>query len=323
MAAKLCFAAASLIALFAHAHGAFLSAAVPTYEVDVSHILTTLAALDSKGLDDKELEDVEASIQDLVSKDKDPVTKFAVKQLSDFMSKTLIPNRMKRQQQDQEQLDAKMAELNQCDVEEQAKRDAMHHSRLTTAKQHKEDYQDSMASYGACVEELDSKALLKDAYCHSIDEKKVCHCHDVMLKHFGPRNENCKSYPPIAAENQKCCDTYAEHEKHHAACVNAHLDATYASKQHRIIMGNLCDVYGKCYDEKLEAYKVVEKRMKLRDSHRAWGAVFRIECLIAAFETGKVSKSRAMACKEKREDHQGIVFQTIPTKDRCYPEIQA
>jgi len=305
MAAKLCFAAASLIAMFSPALGAFLSA-VPTYEVDVNQILTSLTAFDSKGLDDKELDDVETSIQSLVTKGDDPVTRLAVKELADFMSKTVIPNRMKRQQQDQIQLDAKMAELNHCDLEEKAKRDALHASRLQQAKQHKEDYQDSMASYGECVEELDSKALLKDAYCHSIDEKKVC-----------------KSDAAIAAENQKCCDSYAEQEKHHAACLKAHLDATYASKQHRAIMGNLCDVYGKCYDTKLKAYQAIEKHMKQRESHRAWGTVFRIECLIAAYETGKVSESRATACKEKRADHQGMVFPSIPVKDMCYPQVHA
>jgi hypothetical protein len=322
MAAKLCFAAATLGAFFAPALGAVLSA-VPTYKVDVNNILTSLAAFESKGLDDKDLEDVESSIQSLVTKDADPATRFAVKQLSDFMSKTLIPNRMKQQQQDQELLNSHLTELQNCAVEEQAKRDPLQRRDLRHADQHKEDYQDHMIKYGECVEELDSKVLLKDAYCHSIDEKKICHCHHSVVEHFGNRNVDCNSYPAIATENKKCCDSFAEHEKHHAACLKAHTDATFASKQHRIIMDGVCDMYDKCYDTNVKAFQETTELVKRRESHRAWGAVFRIECLIESFKSGKVSQSRATACKDKRANHKGLVFPTAPVKDVCNRNVHA
>merc|ERR1719456_2149104 len=102
-----------------------------------------MTAFNAGGLGAAELEEMATSIEDLVTKGDDPVTKIAVKQLSGFIVKTLIPNRIRSQENDQQMLDSDMKALETCAVEERAKLNANVAHKLDTVDSHKDDHRDA------------------------------------------------------------------------------------------------------------------------------------------------------------------------------------
>jgi hypothetical protein len=330
MAAKSTFAAASL-AFIAFASGTFLGS-VPTYKIDpdsVGGILTSLAAFSSGSIKDDELKKMEKDIEELVMTGSDPATKVAVKQLSSFVNMVLIPSRLKAEKRDQARLDAKMKTLKNCGLDQQPKLDADKKEQLNTADNHLSDFKDSQAKHAHCVNVLEGRRLVKQAYCNSIDEDQVCHCHSGLVKAFGQRNQDCDKTPAIGAEDEKCCDAYYEHEVQFSECGKVHMDAELAAKQHGIIMTKMCKMYSRCYEFHSKDYQVVEKLVRTHQKQRSWDVVFRIQCLVESFKGGKVSKTVADGCKAKhwskgivRIDNRhgepkGILYPPLPAKERC------
>jgi hypothetical protein len=272
--------------------------------------------------DDKELEDMEIHIEELVTEGDDPATKIAVKQLNKLIVETLIPAREHSQAADQAQLNKEMAALERCHYKEQVKSDMNVYDKLESADDHKADYKSDRAKHGMCLEILEGKKMVKEARCHAIEDvKEVCHCDTRMVEFFGQRNVDCDSHPGISSENKECCDAFYEHERHNADCQRHHMEAQYAEKQHGIIMGKLCDTYEKCYDEKVKVYQNSEKLAKEDETRRSWKTLYKIQCLVAKFENGKVSKEEAQACKDYKYEVTGIKYPTVPAKEECKADV--
>jgi len=355
MAAKLKFAAACL-GLVAFASGAFLGTSPkklgiedPAFTTWTTKDLEQLGSsnldslegawldskvqlselkFESKGMEPKELEDMESAVEMLVTNSDDPATKLAVKHMTDFIEKTLIPNRERSQALDQKNLDLKLEALHACHLDEVQKNDMNVYGSIDTAKDHKSDYQDSLAKHGECLGVLESKELLKDAYCATVEEgEKICKC-DKRLVNLGvQRPASCpelSEQKEIAPEHKECCDAYVAHEKHNHDCQNHMMDKEFARKQHKIIMSKVCDQYDTCYDEKYKSYTATEKFVKTAEMLRSWKTVSRIQCLIAAFKNGKVSPEAAQACKDRQTISEGIKYpETVPPKEDCNPNVDA
>lgn len=292
--------------------------------------MQSLVAFDSSdGATGDELEDTGNSIEELVTQGDDPVNQFAVKHLSKYIVETLIPNRLHQKAADQARLDQKAKAVKMCHLDKRVKSDMHLWDKLNTVEDHKDDYEDNMQKHGICLEVLEGKDMVKNAYCASVkDYKDVCHCHEKMVKRFGQRGctyvDNAIATPAeeIAPEHRECCDAFYEHEKKRSQCKNAKNDAAYAEKQHGIIMGRLCNTYDKCYDKNMQSYKWSEELAKKNEAHRSWPILTRIHCLVDEFKTGKVSHDAAKACKEKKVDPKKlIVYPKVPAKAECQEEV--
>jgi len=291
-------------------------------KLGVGSIMTNLANFGSQGMSDDELDNMETAVESLVTGGDDAATKIAVKQLQMFITNTLIPNRKRSQQADQKVLDAQFQRLRNCHIDQQIKRDAVASQKVAIAEDHKDDYADSMAGYGGCLEGLDTKALLRDAYCHAVDDvAKACHCETKMVERFGERNVDCSKVPQVSASNEKCCNAHFEYEKHGADCSELRMEASYAKKQHKIIMSPLCNQYEACYDKQLELYQNTLHVVKEGEKHRSWATIQRMQCLFEKFKKGKVAQPDNKSCKDQVHVVEHISYPTIPEKEVCQTRV--
>jgi hypothetical protein len=291
----------------------------------VGSIVTSLANFGSQGVNEKELENMEVAVESLVTKGDDDATKLAVKQLQMFVTGTLIPNRKRSQKADQEIVEVQFQKLMSCRLDHQIKQDAAAGHQVSIAQDHKDNYMDAMAEYSSCLEVLDGKTLLRDAYCHGVDDvEKSCLCESKRSKHVGERNIDCSSRVPEGlTSSKKCCDAQFEHEKQSASCTNLKLKASYAQKQHEIIMSPLCKQYESCYDSKLKLYQDTIESVKKEEKHRGWGTVYHMQCLFDKFGKGKLAQSDTKSCKDKQHTVEGISYSTIPEKQMCQTVVSA
>lgn len=326
MAAKLGFVAACL-GLVALASGAFLS--TPPVNKLVAQgpaIMNTLAAFDSKGLEAKEIKEMESAIEALVTQGDDPATRRAVKMMNDFILKTMIPNREKMQATDQETVDTRIAALKGCSSQMEKHEEKSFDWRSDTAADHKDDYQDAAIQHGQCVDILEGKKLLKETYCATVeDSQKLCQCDGRMGNYIAPLGltpVDCSDAPEIPQASKQCCDAYVAHAKTQAECTNHKADKDFATKQHKIIMNRVCEDYDTCYDTALKNYNTAEKAIKNAEATRGWGTVYHIQCLVSAFDkNGKVSPAESQACKDKDYEIKKVEFPTVPSKEHCTDEI--
>merc|ERR1719326_520439 len=198
------------------------------------------------------------------------------------------------------------------------------HAKVDIVVDHKEDYTDSVVKYGECLGVLEGKALVRDAYCTGTDDaEKRCHC-DGRLTGLSSHPVDCTGAPEITPKDKKCCDAYVEHAKHSFECDNAKYDAKYAQMQHKIIMSKICKQFDTCYASKSELYANAERNVKTSEKLRSWTGIYKIKCLIGAFDKeGKVSEEEARACKDKEYVVKGIEYPTVPPKAECSPEVDA
>merc|ERR1719359_192735 len=187
-------------------------------------ILDSLSLFNKDGLQEEDVDDMETAIENLVTKGDDPATKMAVEHMANFIEDTLIPNREWSQAKDQKWLDRSITALKNCGLDRKMQVDMNIHANVDTAKEHKEDYKESLAKRGLCLETLDGKKLVRDAYCSHVEADKTCRCDarlSAVLSMFAERMDaNCDKDHEIAKENKKCCDAYVEHAKHDDECNN-------------------------------------------------------------------------------------------------------
>jgi len=331
MAAKLGFAVACL-GLVAFASGTFLKATpsklvmgLPTQDVGAG-ILDSLALFNKNDIQHDDVEEMETALEKLVTKGDDPATKLAVKTMHSFIEKTLIKNRERAQAADQKLLDSSIQALKHCGLDRKVQVDMNIANKVNIANEHKEDYKDTLAKRGLCLQTLDGKKLVAQAYCSNVEADKTCVCdpqlNGVLSKFADRLDANCAKDHEIAKENKKCCDAYVEHAKHDAECDNHKNDAQFAQKQHKLIMSKVCKVYDTCYETRSKEYALVLKQVKKGEETRDWKSLYRIRCLVKAFDSeGKVSKDEAKACKDKEYDTQAIEYPSVPAKDECKEDL--
>lgn len=100
------------------------------------------------------------------------------------------------------------------------------------------------------------------------------------------------------------------------------IDRLVADIKHCSPEANLCDDYSACYEKGVQRYKDAEKKVKVRDDHRSLKTLYSINCLVNAFDKGKVSKEEAKACKEKKYARLTVHYPEVPPKEAC-PSPQA
>merc|ERR1719198_485570 len=243
---------------------------------------------------------MESAIEKLVMKGDDAGTRMAVKQMTEFITKTLLPNRELAREKDRQLLAASLKELEECSVDKAIGNDMHLHERVSRAKEHAENFRRSMAEHGECLSIADGKALVRDARCSSADVGKCTQ----------------KDSNPVG-NDKECCDAYAAHEAHIAKCQRSKDEADYAKKQESIITNDVCDQYSQCYSKNLADLRKAESRVKSSEERREWHTIHTIQCLVDTFDNGKVSNEGAKACKTKKHATQEIDFPEAPPKQQC------
>jgi len=289
-------------------------------------LLASFSAFEAEDLEEKDIKELEAEVTKLVGKGEDKSSKLAVKQMSAQLD-TMIVNRKKAQIADQAKLDKSHKALENCHLDEKTKRDMNVGRAVESADDHKDDHKDSKVDHADCLEVLEAKDLLRQAYCAKVkDSEKLCKCSPSMTKFFGAKPE-CKDAPAIPKESQKCCEAYVYHAKHEAKCKNHKSEGQYAKLQHNIIMDKVCDAYECCYKTNLKSYTATEKSVKEAEKQRNWATLYRLKCLVGEFEKGNngssgsspaiVSGKQAKACKDEKHDIKPIRYSKVPAKAKC------
>lgn len=292
MAAKLAFAAAYLVLASGTA------SVVPEAGAKFLGLLSK-SMTDSKGLGPEELTGMEDAIETLVTKGDDESTRAAVAQMSDFIVKTLLPNRERARQTDQKLLDSSFKELQECSLDRARMNDMHLDEKMSRANSHRSNYHKYLGKHGECMSVLDGKKLLRDARCHGVDNLKET-CHEA-----------------VPAKTKECCDDHHAYEAQSDKCENSKTEADYSQKQVKIVMTDVCNQYSKCYDNNSKKFNEVEKRVKASDARREWHTLYRIKCLVDEFKTGKVSQTAAKDCKEKDYGINQMKYPETPTKETC------
>jgi len=274
---------------------------------DGSDIMTSLAAFDSNGLSDSELEDMASAAERLVTKGDDapsPVQIAAVKSIDDFISKIMIPNRELSQKQDQLELQKRMKAVESCHLDQKFLDDMNVAEDVGRAKGLRSDYEESNIRHGNCLEMLESHKLLVKAYCYVAGAQNI--------------TEFCQQ---SKADNEKCCSAHANMEEQAGKCEGNLNEAQYAEKQHKVIMEQVCADYDTCYETNLKAYDGVEKVVKTHEKTRSWKELLRLKCLVSDFKDGKVSKEQAKACGNKDGASKKIKYPEVPAKAKCVATV--
>lgn len=330
MAAKLKFAAACL-GLVAFASGAFLGTSPKKLGTDpelegsaMNNLQSAEIAEKYVGMQEKDLEEMENTVELLLTgaKKDDPATQVAVKHMAKFIENTLIANRERAQKLDQEKLDLKLQALHACHLDQVRKTDTNTHGTIDVAMDHKDDYNEHLAKHGDCVGILESKALLKNAYCSTMDDaEKICSCDERLVNTI--HTTKCHGDSKILDEHKTCCDAYVEKKLHEVKCQEHMANKEFARKQHKIIMTKVCKQYDQCFDSRLQALTATEKSVRQAEQMRSWKTVSRLQCLIKAWKAGEVSKQEAQACKE-HDVPEGIQYpKDVPVKATCNPDVAA
>jgi len=273
-------------------------------------ISSSLAAFDSQSLSPMELEEMGSSIEKLVTKGDDDATRGAVKTMSDFVVKVMIPNRMRSQKDDQVQLQSKLKALEHCHLDKGVQNDMNLAEKVDRAKGHQTDYTGSKVEHGSCLEVLEGMALVEQAYCHSFeDATRACES-----RHLSSEKMNS-----IATQ---CCDAQNQTQRQRTKCEGSTIDIQYAKKQHNIIMNKVCEDYDSCYKTNLKAYTDFETIAKTHEETRSWSELLRVKCLVEKFKDGKVTREAARACKDNKHKINGVDYPAVPGKAECVASVK-
>jgi hypothetical protein len=268
----------------------------------------------SEDPDVAELDSLEDSLESLVVKG-DEASRLAIKHMTDFLVKTLIPIREKQLKLDQQQIDDQSDDVKECSLKRARKSDMHLNDKMEQAAEHKTTYTNGVKKLGECLNVEETRSLIKDAHCASVeDAEKKCMCHESLKDVAGPA---CKKGTVIAAADKTCCDKFAVYKLHQLKCQKNKENMEYSRLQGGIITDKVCDQYSSCYDKQAKEYRYVEKVVKANEKRRALKNLYGIKCLVEAFDAGKVTQSEVKDCKKKKFDVKSVKFPQIPSKESC------
>lgn len=271
----------------------------------------------SEDPDPAELQGMEENIEALMLKGDDPATRLAVKHMTDFLVKTMIPHKEKQLRNDQKDLDDRSNQIKECSVQKKRESDMNFHEKMSKAEEHKAVADKGMAEVGHCLNVEEAKKLVKDAHCHDVhDHEKKCMCHSDLVKATG-RSPECKEETVNDPAHKTCCDKFAAHGVHQLKCRDAKYEMQYAQRQGAIIMEGVCNEYSACYDKQQTNYKYAEQKAKAHEAHGSLKTLYTIKCLVKTFEGGKVTEKEVKACKEEKHDVTPIKYPETVAKESC------
>lgn len=302
-------------------HVSSLTVDLPTQKKLVSFL--------SKAMDDPdamaptELAGMEAEIEMLVTKGDDPATKIAVEQMSDFVVKTLLPQRERSAKADQEMLETHAEQVKMCSPENFRKMDMNFHEDMEMAKMHRDNYQKHSAEHGGCLNVAEGKKMVRDARCAKIENyEEACKLPIPKADKEEKFQKKLQMKKTTEEETQECCDAHKAHEDHTNECKSSATEAEYASKQHELIMTRVCQQYDDCFTSKSELYGQIEKRVHAHEKRRNWHELYTIKCLVNTFRNGKVAEDEAKKCKTKQyPEAPEIKFPQSPVKQECKVKV--
>lgn len=286
----------------------------------LSGIMNSLNMLDADGLDARPLSDVQHDIAQLVTSGNTSANRLAVKTMAEFIEGKLVPRREKAHAWDQQRINAHIKEIEGCSLEKKKQTDSVHASNMSSLDFHKGMYEKHSSQHKDCMFVEEARDLVKEAECQQVkDVEKTCMCHHDLVQLYGLRPE-CMQSSKKAANGMKCCDKYALLQRHREQC-NKEKDALeHASLQRSIIKDKLCRQYDACYEDKVKAYKAMEKTAKENESRRGWRGIYHMQCLIKAFDKGPVPQKVAQQCEEEAKVTKFIkviAYPKIPQKEKC------
>jgi len=109
------------------------------------------------------------------------------------------------------------------------------------------------------------------------------------------------------------------HKKAECNSLQDQMDGT--SCKRAVEMKDACESYAECYFDKKSAYVSLEKMVKQEEKDRQgeWRGLERMQCLIKAFGSGKVSAAEVLGCKKKvySVGHLVVKYPTLPVLKKC------
>lgn len=295
-----------------------------------------LAFMVSQKDDPQEVERLEQMVTDLIKEqkqakkgDKEKATPVgpSIRYIKTIIDDTMLPNREKAHQNDQDALDSAARALESCQE---------HRSQyLSRASSAKASYKSASRRHVNCrmgesgewmehndrcrPENMEVKRLQTQATCMKVAEVKASCEYSDYTKITEAEMECDRAKESERAAHELCDETKYRYEGVKSQCDALQSQMDEAACQHAVRMKEACDEGNNCYEAKLEAFRSTQDRVKRDEVTRKaeWRALKRMQCLVASFENGQVTDAEVDACKAKTHYPPSINYPAESFMDEC------
>jgi len=298
---------------------------------DLAHFAFAVSQKD----DPEEVERLEKMVTDLVKeggKHKEDKNGKAtpmgpsVQYVKAIIDDTMLPNRERAHRDDQNTIDAAARRLESCREERNeylARAVTAKASYKSASKRHEEcrhtEAGERWEQSSRCRPEmLKVKKLQTEMTCAKVEEAQRCKYIDYQ-KIIDAEAECDRAKESERAAHELCDMTDSRYQGRKSQCDALQRQMDDAACKHAVQMKEACSEGQSCFNSKLSSFRATRDRVKRDEATRRseWRALKRMQCLVAAFDNGKVEDSEIEDCKARTHEPPSIVYPETPSIDSC------